>query len=473
MNRQHISLFKAVWVLMLLFTAAMAQGQVLRTSFFMEGTQYRLQVNPALPPERGYVHLPAVSNTGAWEYSNTLSASDFFDMVQNIDDVDYYTTDNFYAKLKDRNRASAGAATDLIAAGWWNSKGFVSVNVGLKVNGNVSAPHEMFSFMRDMRGMNSNDYTNYKCNMRDIEVDVNSYIELGVGYARYINDRLSVGGRVKGLLGLGNAEFRARNVTVTTNLEGLDPNLNWSTASPIELSQAVGTASVVADARLQSSFEGLELVTNEDGYIETLKLRAGKMGVSGLGAAIDAGVAYEVADGVTLSASVNDLGFIRWLNGCSNDAYANTDALAFDSSNPGDVTRFFGIIGSDEPINLHLLRLTPTGEKRGRTTSIAGTFTVGGQYRTTDQRIGFGALYSCHTAKPGALSEFTLGFDFRPIEMMDFAVTYSPILCGGQSFGLALKMGPLFVGTDYMYLGNNAKACNALVGLSIPLSVPD
>ena len=37
------------------------------------------------------------------------------------------------------------------------------------------------------------------------------------------------------------------------------------------------------------------------------------------------------------------------------------------------------------------------------------------------------------------------------------------------TFGLALKLGGLFIGTDYMYFGSNSKAVNGFIGLSIPL----
>ena len=471
-NRQYFSRLKAIWTFALIFTAALAQGLPVRTSFFMEGSQYRLQLNPALPPDAGFVSLPFVGNAGAWENSDVLTAGDFFDMMQNVDDVDYYATDKFYAKLKDRNRITAGANDDLMAAGWWHGDNFYSVSVGVKADGHVNAPLEMFTFMRDMRGMNTNDYTDYECAMRDIEVSVNTYAEIGVGYSRIINDRLTIGGRVKGLLGLGNADFKARYLTVATQLTGLDPNLNWSTASLVDFTYARGTAQVLADARLLSSFKGLELVTNDEGYIETVRLKRRNIGVSGWGAALDAGMAYQVNNKVTLSASVTDLGFIRWSQGCTEDAYANTDDLAFDSNHPGNVMRFFSIIGRDEPINLHLLRLTPTGEHFSHTTSLAASFSLGGQYRSIDKRFGFGALYSCHAAKSKTLSEFTIGADFRPVALFDVAVSYSPILCGGQAFGVAMKLGPLFVGTDYLYLGSKAKSVNALIGLSFPIGSP-
>lgn len=461
---------KVACALLFAFAAtAVAHAQFVRSAFLMESAQYRMQINPALAPDRGYVHIPAVSNTSAWAYSNVLDVDAMADMAKNIDDPDYYTTDGFYSNLKDRNRIAAGAGTDVVAAGWWHGKGFMSINIGVKVDGNANAPLELFKFMRDMRGMNSNDYSDYICDMRDVEFNATAYTEIGLGYTRLVNDRLSVGGRVKGLMGIGNMKLRANRVAVITNLVGLDPELDWSTASARDLINARGSASVIADAHLESSVEGLELVTNDDNYIETLRLRGRNMGVSGFGAAVDVGVAYEVADGLTLSAAVNDLGFIRWSKGCTQDADAHTEDLAFDSSHPGDITRFMGIIGSDEPINLHLLRLTPTGEKRSRTTSLSSTITLGGEYKMAGGKWGFGALYSHHNAKPSSLDELTLGVNMHPADLLDFAITYSPLLCGGQSFGAAMKLGPLFVGTDYIYLGNGSKGCNALVGLSIPL----
>lgn len=466
--RHHTSLTLRL-LLSIVLLSNVAQGQILRSSFFMESAQYRMQYNPALVPDRGYVNPPAVGGTGAWVHSNVLGIDDVMDIARHGDNGDYYTTESFYAKLDDRNKAVLGASTDIISAGWWHGKGFMSFNISVKIDGYANAPREMFSFMQDMRGMHANDYSNYRCDMRDVEFGVNAYAEIGGGYTRVINDRVSLGGRVKWLLGVGNLNLKAKNISVITNLEGVDPNFDWSTASPIDLRSARGTASVLADAQLISSFEGLELVTNDENYIETIRFRASHSGVAGLGAALDAGIAVEVLDGLTLSAAFTDLGFIKWYKSNTQEAFANTEPLAYDSKNPGDYRRFLGIIGSDEPINLHLLRLTLTDQQRSRSTSLSSTITVGGQYKALDGKLGFGALYSCHNVKPDALNELTFGLNYRPFSYLDFAVSYSPLMCGGQSVGAAMKLGPLFIGSDYIYMGKNIKSCNALIGLSIPL----
>ena len=469
MKRWLCNSLRAGCALAMLVASGLAHGQFIRSSFFMETAQYRIQLNPALVPERGFVNLPAVGNTGAWVQSNVLGIDDAMDIFRHGDNGDYYTTESFNAKLDDRNKATLGVTTDLISAGWWHGKGFMTFNVSVKADGYANTPKEMFTFMQDMRGMHSNDYSNYRCDMRDVEFGINAYVEIGGGYTRVINERLNIGGRVKWLLGMGNLEFKAKNVSVITNLEGVDPDYNWSTGSPLDLRSAKGTAAVLADAQLASSFEGMELVTNDEGYIETLRFRASHSGVAGRGVALDAGISCEVFKGFTLSAAINDLGFIKWDKNCTQFADANTAPLAYDSNDPGDYRRFLGIIGSDEPINLHLLRLTITDQQQSRKTSLASTVTVGARYRTMNGKLSFGALYSCHQVKPNALSELTFGLNYRPANMLDFAISYSPLMCGGQSIGAAMKVGPLFIGSDYIYLGKNIKSCNALVGLSIPL----
>ena len=54
-------------------------------------------------------------------------------------------------------------------------------------------------------------------------------------------------------------------------------------------------------------------------------------------------------------------------------------------------------------------------------------------------------------------------------DMVNVALSYSAIQSAGKSFGLGLKLGPLFVGTDYMFLGKNSNSVNGFVGVSIPL----
>lgn len=78
-------------------------------------------------------------------------------------------------------------------------------------------------------------------------------------------------------------------------------------------------------------------------------------------------------------------------------------------------------------------------------------------------------MYSIHFVQPKTLNELTLSATVRPKSWFNAAFSYSPIQAEGKSFGLALKLGPVFVGTDYMYFGNSSKSVNGFIGISVPM----
>jgi len=450
--------------------ALTGQGQLLRTTYFMEGSHYRLQLNPALAPERGYVNLPVVGNMGAQFHSDALGVNDVIDILDNADDADYYASSRFMSRLKDNNHAVLGAGSDLIGVGWWQGKGFMSLNIGVKLNGSLRVPRSLFQFMRDMRGFNDNDYSNYALSIGNEELNMTAYTELGFGYLRPLNDRFTLGARVKGLLGHGNIHLRVGDAMVQTHLQGVPNDYSWTDGNPAELIGVKGTASIEVDAHLETSFEGLELLTNGKPYIDEYKFKAGNMGVAGCGAAIDAGFSWRATQHFTLSASIIDLGFIRWSKGCTQVAHSNAEDLQFDTESVEDIIRFADIVGDASPINTDILRLTIDEQgAKARTTHLAPTVTVGADYAFNGDKVSVGALYTRYNDKVKAQDEVTLSVNLHPHDLVDVAVSYSPLLCGGQSAGVALKVGPLFLGTDYIYTGKNTKCCNALVGISVPL----
>lgn len=64
-----------------LLAGAEAQAQYLRTSYFMEGTSSRLQMNPGLQPTRGYFNFPVIDSLNVGASSNVLGTSDIIDVL--------------------------------------------------------------------------------------------------------------------------------------------------------------------------------------------------------------------------------------------------------------------------------------------------------------------------------------------------------------------------------------------------------
>lgn len=458
-------------IVALLACVSPASAQYLRTSYFMDVAQYRLQLNPAMAPSKGFIHLPGIGHANAAVRSNSLGLGDVFDIIKNADAADYYASDRFMNNLKDVNHALINAGTDLFAVGWWQGeKTFWSIGWSVRADGELTVRPGLFSFLRDMKGMETNDYSNYESDWGKQELNVNAYSEIALGYTRCFSDRFNAGVRVKALLGLGNANLKINRAVVKTNLQGIDPDINWSTAGPEEYKDARGTASVEMDATLESSLEGLTYETSRRGYIDDLKYETEHMGISGFGAGFDIGVSGRVTDELTLSAALVDMGFIKWSRGCTQVAHADADDLTFDSDKPGDMTRFRDVVSNGRTLNLDLLRLRIDEEAvTTRTTHLSPSMVLGADYTLMEEKLRLGMLYTNYFAHIRNESELTLSVNYTPNNLIGLTASYSPLLCGGQSFGLAFKVGPLFLGTDYMYLGKNTKCCNALVGLSIPL----
>ena len=89
---------RLIYGLLLLVAVLVAEGASaqLKTSYFMEGSYFRTELNPALKPTRGYIALPLVSGYSGGLYSNVdveyslLNrdiASEKFDMSQLLRNV--------------------------------------------------------------------------------------------------------------------------------------------------------------------------------------------------------------------------------------------------------------------------------------------------------------------------------------------------------------------------------------------------
>ncbi len=191
---------------LMLFCAFSANAQFLRTSYFMEGTHYRQQLNPALTPERGYVNIPVIGSLNATVSSTSLGYQDIIDIIDNGDD--FYTKPDFMNRLKDKNKLNVNFGTEILSAGWYKGKNFWSVNVGLRADIGATVSKSLFQFLNEVDGMT--EWQNQRFNIGGQEVDVQTYTEIGVGFARRLTDRLSVGAKVKGLLGIGNMNLKVR-----------------------------------------------------------------------------------------------------------------------------------------------------------------------------------------------------------------------------------------------------------------------
>lgn len=501
-NKQFCSTkLLGVFVIMLVCTFS-ANAQFLRTSYFMEGTHYRQQLNPALTPTKGYFNLPVIGAVNATVGSSSLGYQDIIDIIDDGDD--FYTEPDFMNRLKENNNLNVNFSTEILSAGWYKGKNFWSFNVGFRTDIGAKLTKNMFNFLNEMETIEEN-WRNSNYDISNQELNINAYVEVGLGLSRQITSRLTVGARVKALVGAGNMKLNLNNVAMSANLPS-DSRINQlqnpeylSTLNADDITKLRNEinnyhANLAVDAHLESSFKGLNLIKEEgQDYISDFEFESKDMGIAGYGFGIDLGASYKILDNLTVSASILDLGFISWSK--SSTQIANAEAASFEMKGsdytagidpndiPGTVTaietnikdlqrdadQYMGRVSGGDVLDYDMLQLRTEEASKSRKSRLASTLVVGAEYGFFNNKLAVGALSTTRFVQPEALTELTFSANYRPKSWFNLAVSYSVIQSAGKSFGLGLKLGPLFVGTDYMFLGKNSNSVNGFVGISIPL----
>ena len=123
--------------------------------------------------------------------------------------------------------------------------------------------------------------------------------EIAMGYTRPINEKWTVGGRLKYLTGVAYADFSSQKLTAKIGPDGnsfdIDSKIRTASLNPIS----------------DTAYNNQDLTKYKNDNLSSLIL-------SGLGKnnglALDAGVNYEIQEGLNVFAGFNDLGFISWKN---------------------------------------------------------------------------------------------------------------------------------------------------------------
>lgn len=443
-----------VFFIMLVCTLS-ANAQFLRTSYFMEGTHYRQQLNPALTPTKGYFNLPVIGAVNATVGSTSLGYQDIIDIIDDGDD--FYTKPDFMNRLKDNNKLNVNFSTEILSAGWYKGKNFWSFNIGLRTDIGANLTKNMFTFLNEMETVEEN-WRNSNYDISGQQLNINAYTEIGLGLSRQINSRLTVGARVKALLGIGNMELKLNRVAMSANLPS-DQQINqwssesyWNSMTPSQAAQAAQElkdkfnnyhANLTVGAELKSSFKGLELQEEEGkDYVTDFDFDSGKLGIAGYGFGIDLGASYKILDNLTVSASVLDLGFISWSKSSTKIASANPDPIDIkgstyanmvDPNNPNTVMNAVNQLQNDaqgymdrvtngDVLDYDMLQLEVSDAKESRKSRLASTLVLGAEYGFFNNKLAVGVLSTTRFVQPDALTELTFSANYRPKSWFNVAL---------------------------------------------------
>lgn len=441
------------------FSAANAQAQTAKSAYFMEGTFHNTMLNPAMKPERNFISFPAFGNMGLSVNSNA-GLTDFLYPHGNNELVTFMHSsvdaNDFLSGLPSTTKIGMNLDMTLFALGFKAWGGYNTFNVTLRSQTNVKLPKGLFEFMK--LGLSRDHYS-----FSGIGVNSMNYAALSIGHSREVIKNLRVGANLKYLIGLGYADFNVDKMNLTLQ------NDVWE-------AQALATGTL-------ATFGEPSWKLDKDGLIEDVDVELN--GLSSSGFAVDLGATYDCkdfVDGLKLSASVVDLGFIKWKKAIKAKTMDKT--VSFDGFHEIDVDDFETTVedqvdaivdDAEEMIELH-----PDGKQAvSVNTNLAATMYLGAEYEMPFYKpLSVGVLYSNRFSDAAGWYDLRGFVNVAPLKWFEASVN-----CGvstyGTSLGWMLNFHPaglsMFVGSDFMitkvtpqFVPTNNLNANFTFGISIP-----
>jgi outer membrane protein OmpA-like peptidoglycan-associated protein len=427
-----------------------AFAQQTNTLYFMQGIPERNVYNPAFQsPYDLYIDLPVMPNINLSLGNNSLIFKDVI-FSKNILGRDSTITflhplalkerENFFKSLHNTTRINADFAFNILGFGFRSGKNYFTFNISQKIDAGVYLPKDLFNIL--LYGTEKSE----KFNLSKLGLNVSAYIEVGLGYSRQINDKLTIGGKLKYLIGEGNISTKVKKLEFNPGLDKW--TVNGSGSIHASLPAIVDTEKLFKDDPNDPNKEILDFKNMGDAVMKSFGFNDLKIGdmFSNYGFGLDLGATYQLLPELQLSAAVNDLGFIQWNN---NTAYAG---IAKEFTFEG-VEYIAGDNGDDisDRLNDEINKFKDlfTNEKgqgakgEAYTTLLSTRLNLGAEYGILNNKIGFGLLSSTLFANKSAFTDLTASANFRPCNWFHPTVSYS-VLDGKFNtvgFGAQLQVG--------------------------------
>lgn len=273
----------------LIISIHIAQAQQELTLHNMNGIVQSVHTNPAILPQHkvivtlGSSYHINVKNTG-FTYNQLLAQVETDESGQRVLDIGRLASD---LKLNGKDYVHTSVSVDLFGLNFSAGKNRFSLNVTEHMQARLGYSKALLDLgVKGNIPGNTTSLDGYKLNGMH-------YREIGLGFNRKIltDDKMVVGGRVKTLFGM-------------SNVRTIRSDVNLNTAGEEDL------YAITANADILVRTTGVGML--EDGDIDYLT------NMANIGLGVDLGASYQYSSTLSFSASIVNLGYIKWKEGVTN-----------------------------------------------------------------------------------------------------------------------------------------------------------
>jgi outer membrane protein OmpA-like peptidoglycan-associated protein len=408
----------------------------------MNNVPERNAYNPAFQPVHNvYIDLPLMPNFRFDVGNSSLGLGDVV-FSKKINGVDSTITflhpdalgekEDFYNKLSTTTRIYGELTFNVIGFGFRVKRNYFTVDISQKMSAGAYLPKDLFGLALYGTGKGAGGYSD-EFDLSRLGVQASVYTEIGLGYSRKINDKLTVGGKLKYLIGQANINTDIKDFKLTASAD------KWTISGSGTLNASLPLVDIPFGA------DGMLDLANLNPQINTESIN-GVKGITDLvfssnaGFGVDLGATYNILPKLQLSAALTDLGFIRWRSNLTNaDMRVSFETEGIDYK-PGDKV--------EDKLDTMLQKLedafVSAKANNSYTTALSTRFNVGAEYSVVNNKIGFGLLSSTLYTNKSLYTDLTVAANLRPCTWFSTSFSYS-LLNGRLSnigFGAQLRVMP-------------------------------
>ncbi len=302
---------KILVLILVLAAFTLLKAQQNNTLFLMHDLPQANIINPAVPIKcKLFVVMPIVGSTHINAYSTGFAFNDIFESY-NGDSLKF----NPYKAIHTFNTLEILATEthlSLLSVGYKYRENYITFSINEKINSySILSKNALL-----LANEGNTQFVGTNANLDGTRINAVHYREFALGWAKKVNEKLDIGIRAKLLFGKSNiytkptkGSLYTHPITYALNLEG---SVDLHSSYPVN---------ITTDE--EGKIDDIE-VTEIDNIDKTNYLFNTKN--KGLG--FDLGIIYKLNQITTISASLLDIGYIKW----------NSDVNQFHSSGQIDIT---------------------------------------------------------------------------------------------------------------------------------------
>jgi hypothetical protein len=394
------------------------------TMYLMHSIPQANQLNPALMRPCGiYVELPVISSVRLNIRNTGFGFHDVFQPGTGPQTDTYFLdVDKLDKKLKGINYFQTETDIDLLGFGfglkdWYFTFGIVNHSDLL-----LTYPHTIVSLTDS--NLQMPDGNGNSISLGKTGVEITAWNSIGISAAKVLHNGLTVGVRLKYLQGMANVISRRSELLINTTADPvtLEAHMNSSINASFPLRPGVNPKGVVTSLNFDNIFNNpvSDFIFN------------GNRGMS-----IDAGLVYDLNEIMQFTASITDLGFIRWRKNINNFT-SNVNYLF----NGTELDRF-----QVNPGQLDLLKALRDSISAAFRVSGSKYFTLtsvkifGGVTRVILPNLRAGAMTRIELYHLHLMPSLSLSMNYTPYPFVDASMSYTLMNNKFNQVGAGIAIG--------------------------------